>query len=115
MAHGAVAPEMRGCCESVIRPQVSPPELARWASIFRALDDPTRLGILVLLAAQRRPLCVCDIVAYFSQGQPAIFHRLTVLRGAGLVTAERRGLWVHYRVSPSGLMEAWRAIGRLIP
>ncbi|MEW6045458.1 MAG: metalloregulator ArsR/SmtB family transcription factor [Bacillota bacterium] len=58
---------------------------------------------------------MCDIVAQFPQGQPAISHHLKVLRGAGLVTAERRGLWVYYRVSPSGLMEAWRAIGRLMP
>lgn len=73
------------------------------------------MGILALLAAQRKPLCVCDIVAQFPLEQPTISHHLKVLRQAGLVSGERRGLWVYYRLSEAGLMEAWRAIGRLIP
>lgn len=96
-------------------PNVTSSETAQWAGIFRALADPTRLGILALLAAQRRPLCVCDIVARFPLEQPTISHHLKVLRQAGLAEAERRGLWVYYRPSREGLMEAWRAIGRLIP
>lgn len=104
-----------GCCTQVMAPNVTSSETAQWAGIFRALADPTRLGILALLAAQRRPLCVCDIVAQFPLEQPTISHHLKVLRQAGLAEAERRGLWVYYRPSAEGLMEAWRAIGRLIP
>lgn len=103
------------CCTPVAAPNVTPSETAQWATIFRALSDPTRLGILALLAAQRQPLCVCDIVARFPLEQPTISHHLKVLRKAGLVSAERRALWVYYRPSDAGLMEAWRAIGRLIP
>ncbi len=32
---------------------------------FKALGDPTRFGILRLIAAQRDPICACDIVARF--------------------------------------------------
>ncbi|HEY8425667.1 MAG TPA: metalloregulator ArsR/SmtB family transcription factor [Limnochordales bacterium] len=105
----------RPCCAPVTPARATPAELARWARIFRALADPTRLGILALLQAQQEPLCVCDIVAQFPQGQPTISHHLKVLRDAGLVTAERRGPWVYYAPAAPGLMEAWRAIGRLMP
>lgn len=103
------------CCQPVAPPHVPEADLVRWAAVFRALADPTRLGILALLAAQERPLCVCDIVSRFRQGQPTISHHLKLLREAGLVRAERRGVWVYYRLLPQGLMEAWRAIGRLTP
>ncbi len=108
-------PIARPCCTPVTPARTSSAELARWARIFRALADPTRLGILALLQAQQGPLCVCDIVAQFPQGQPTISHHLKVLRDAGLVTAERRGPWVYYAPAATGLMEGWRAIGRLMP
>lgn len=111
----ATAPHNAGCCETVVPLRVAPAEIGRWSGVFRALSDPTRLRILALLSAQQRPLCVRDIVAQFPLEQPTISHHLKVLRDAGLVTAERRGLWVYYKSSPSGLMESWRAIGRLLP
>lgn len=83
--------------------------------LFRALSDPTRIGILALLAAQDEPLCVCDIVSQFPLGQPTISHHLGILRSSALVEAERRGQWVYYWVNPRGLMEAWRALARLVP
>lgn len=104
-----------GCCQRIVPPRVSDADLTRWASVFRALADPTRLGILALLAVQQGPLCVCDIVERFPRGQPTISHHLKVLRDAGLVRAQRDGVWVYYSASPHALMEAWRAIGRLAP
>ena len=72
---------------------------------FRALGDPTRLEIFRLLAAQEAPVCACDVGDGFALSQPTISHHLRILREAGLVTAEKRGVWAWYAPDPRGL--AW--------
>jgi ArsR family transcriptional regulator, arsenate/arsenite/antimonite-responsive transcriptional repressor len=76
--------------------------------LLRALADPTRLEIFRLIAAQDAALCACDVVARFDLGQPTISHHLRVLREAGLVDAERRGIWTYFTVRP-GAVEALRS------
>jgi ArsR family transcriptional regulator len=43
---------------------------------------------------------VCDLTDVFDLSGPTISHHLKVLREAGLITGERRGTWVYYRVRP---------------
>jgi ArsR family transcriptional regulator, arsenate/arsenite/antimonite-responsive transcriptional repressor len=43
---------------------------------------------------------VCDLTDVFDLTGPTISHHLKVLREAGLITGERRGTWVYYRVRP---------------
>jgi ArsR family transcriptional regulator, arsenate/arsenite/antimonite-responsive transcriptional repressor len=81
---------------------------AEAAALFRALGDETRLGILRQLREQGE-VCVCDFLACCSLTQPTVSHHLKVLRDAGLVIGEKRGLWVHYRLNPEQ-MERLRAL-----
>lgn len=60
---------------------------------FKALADPTRLEILRLVLVQPGATCVCDIVDHFDLSQPTISHHLKVLRDAGLLRWEKRGIW----------------------
>ncbi len=46
---------------------------------------------------------MCDLTEPLDLTQPTISHHLKVLREAGLVTSERRGTWVHYRIVPEVL------------
>jgi ArsR family transcriptional regulator len=39
----------------------------------------------------------------FALTGPTISHHLKVLREAGLITGERRGTWIYYRVRPDAL------------
>jgi len=80
---------------------------------LRAAADPTRLGVLQLLAAAKAPVCVCDITARFRLSQPTISHHLRILRRAGLVSASRRGIWAHYAVRPAGLAVLQRGVADL--
>ncbi|MBI3910235.1 MAG: winged helix-turn-helix transcriptional regulator [Armatimonadetes bacterium] len=91
------------CCTPPAPSRLGPEAAACCAHLFRALADETRLQILGLLAAAREALCVCDIEANFALSQPTISHHLKVLREAGLVRAERRGLWVYYSLDRQGL------------
>jgi ArsR family transcriptional regulator len=74
----------------------------RLADQLKAVADPTRLRMLDLLAQQPEPLCVCDITPQFSQNQPTVSHHLRLLREAGLIDTEKRGIWSYYWATPAG-------------
>lgn len=66
--------------------------------MFRAFADETRLRILSLLAS-RAELCVCDIRDVLGLPQSKVSRHLAYLRGAGLVTVRRDGVWKHYALA----------------
>ena len=68
--------------------------------LFQALGDATRLRILGLLLTGE--VCVCDIHESLGISQPKASRHLAYLRRAGLVTARREGLWMHYRLAEAG-------------
>jgi ArsR family transcriptional regulator, arsenate/arsenite/antimonite-responsive transcriptional repressor len=83
---------------------VAESEAVALAHRFKALSDPVRLRLLSLIAARAgQEVCVCDLLAAFTQSPPTISHHLKVLRDAGLITGERRASWVWYRVVPGAL------------
>lgn len=67
------------------------------AALFRAAADPTRLRILALLG--EGDVCVCHIYESLRISQTKASRHLAYLRKAGLVEADKRGLWVHYRLA----------------
>lgn len=72
------------------------------AELLKALADPTRLGMLDLLAQRNAPLCVCEITERFPQNQPTISHHLRILREAGLAACEKRGVWAYHWATDAG-------------
>ena len=64
---------------------------------LKAAAEPTRLRILVLLAAGE--LNVKDLTAVLGQSQPRISRHLKLLAEAGLVERFREGSWVYFHVS----------------
>lgn len=70
------------------------------AALLKAIADPYRLTMLATLAAAPEQVCVCDFTDALPLNQPTVSHHLRILREAGLVTCERRGTWVYYRLAP---------------
>lgn len=68
--------------------------------LCKAMSDRTRLSCLLLLQREGQ-LCVCELVEALEQSQPLVSRHLRQLRDLGLVEDERRGQWVHYRLSPA--------------
>jgi ArsR family transcriptional regulator len=66
--------------------------------LLKALADPTRLRIVGLLQAGE--VCVCHIHDSLNIPQPKASRHLAYLRKAGVVEADKRGLWVYYRLAP---------------
>jgi ArsR family transcriptional regulator len=97
------------CCEPVVYPDVEREQAERMAAIAKALADPVRLQLVDVLRKHAGKVCVCELVPLFDLAQPTVSHHLKVLRAAGLVESERRGLWAYYYVIPDSLEElsAW--------
>ena len=71
------------------------------ALLFKAVADPVRLRLLSLIACHDGgESCVCDLLDAFDMTPPSISYHLKILREAGLLSSERRGTWVYYRVNP---------------
>jgi ArsR family transcriptional regulator len=97
------------CCEPVVYPDVEREGAVRMAAVAKALGDPVRLQLVDLLRKHAGKVCVCELVPLFDLSQPTVSHHLGVLREAGIVGSERRGLWAYYYVIPDALEElsAW--------
>jgi ArsR family transcriptional regulator, arsenate/arsenite/antimonite-responsive transcriptional repressor len=96
-------PPGQPCCEPVVYPDVERHQAERMAAIAKALGDPIRLQLVDVLRKHAGKVCVCELTPLFDVGQPTVSHHLKVLRGAGLVDSERRGLWAYYYVIPDAL------------
>lgn len=87
--------------------------LADAAAVFKALSDETRLRIVQSMAHSREALCECEIVPLFGLSQSTISYHLKMLRGAGIVECEKKGLWTYCRVNPRALMAAVKTLADL--
>ncbi|MFE9664459.1 MULTISPECIES: ArsR/SmtB family transcription factor [unclassified Streptomyces] len=103
---GGVAP----CCPPLAERPMTAGEAEVAARMFKALGDPVRLRLFSAVASHAGgEACVCDI-SDVGVSQPTVSHHLKKLREAGLLSSERRGTWVYYRVEPSVLA----AMGKLL-
>jgi DNA-binding transcriptional ArsR family regulator len=77
--------------------------------IFQVLSVDTRLLILKLLG--KKALCVNAIASRLGMTPAAISQHLRIMKDAGILTAEKRGYYVHYRIASSTLTKWKKAIG----
>ncbi|HET8861986.1 MAG TPA: metalloregulator ArsR/SmtB family transcription factor [Solirubrobacterales bacterium] len=99
------------CCEPVVYPDIERGQAERMAAVAKALGDPIRMQLVDVLRKHAGKVCVCELVPLFDLSQPTVSHHLKVLREAGIVGSERRGLWAYYYVEPGAVEElrAWLA------
>lgn len=79
---------------------ISEHEAEHFASLFKAISHPVRVRILNIIQRAEGEICVCHIEESFDLTQPTISHHLKILRDAGLIESEQRGLWVYHRIRP---------------
>jgi ArsR family transcriptional regulator len=98
------------CCEGGPDAALGSDDASSLAESFRLLSDPVRLQILDVLSHHEGRVCVCDLEAAVSVKQPTVSHHLGILRRAGLVESERRGVWAYYFLNRERLAEMRRAV-----
>lgn len=74
------------------------------SSVFKALSDPTRRGVLHLL--RKGPMSAGALCAHFDVSKPTMSAHFAVLKEADLVHAEKAGKSVIYHLKLSVLEEA---------
>lgn len=94
-----------GCCQSTPVLGMAAESAEKLAGLFKAISSPVRVQMLDILSRHGGDVCVCDIESQFELSQPTISHHLGVLRKAGLVESEQRGLWAFYFVRPAALAQ----------
>lgn len=70
----------------------------RDAAFFKALGHPTRLWIVRRLSDGAEH-CVCEFVKAVGDKFPTISRHLSVLKDAGVVSEDKRGKQVYYRLA----------------
>lgn len=68
------------------------------AQTLKALSDPIRLRIILLLQAEGE-LCVCDLMAVLKLPQSTVSRHLAYLKRSCWVHTRRQGLWMYYQLS----------------
>ncbi|MBN2531328.1 MAG: winged helix-turn-helix transcriptional regulator [Spirochaetales bacterium] len=64
---------------------------------FKALGDETRFSILCILIQHN--ICAKSIACRLKLSESAVSQHLKILRECGLISGEKRGYWVHYKVN----------------
>jgi DNA-binding transcriptional ArsR family regulator len=96
----------RKCCASVGR--------LFEARFFKALCDPSRVGILARLAQRRKASTVSEIAACCPTSISVVSRHLATLRDAGILHADRRGKEVYYSVCYPEVTATLRAMADAI-
>ena len=86
----------------------NPEKLAR---IFKTLSVETRVRIIDLL--KHRSLCVNALARALEITPAAVSQHLRILRNADIVTAEKRGYFVHYNVNEATLAK-WKGAAEVL-
>ena len=66
----------------------------RFARMFKALGDPTRVRLVQALA--ERELCVCDLANVLGLRQSTVSHQLRLLRALRIVRFRKEGRVAYY-------------------
>jgi ArsR family transcriptional regulator len=90
-------------------------EAERIAKLFKAMADPTRVQLLGLLRSKPGGECGYDLTGPLGISQPSVSYHVKILHEAGLVTRERRGSWVFYRICEERLADIRRAARPISP
>ena len=78
------------------------------SEVYKALADPTRRRILQLL--REREMSAGELAAHFALAKPTLSGHFAVLREARLVSPEKTGTTIIYRLNVSVLEEALLAL-----
>lgn len=73
--------------------------MIKLVQFFKCLSDETRLNATLLIHKEGE-LCVCELMAALEGSQPKISRHLAQLRNCGILSDERRGQWVFYKIHP---------------
>ena len=82
------------------------------ARIFKALAHPSRLYMVDVLSHGER--CVCDLTGMVGADMSTVSKHLSVLKSAGIVSDEKRGMQVYYTLKMPCVMHFFDCVGEVL-
>jgi len=82
------------------------------SELFKILSVDTRIKIVEMLKA-KGPLCVNVIAKSLGVTQSAISQHLKILKSMRLVTAKRKGYWIHYCIDEDVLEDCRKRLNKI--
>jgi ArsR family transcriptional regulator, arsenate/arsenite/antimonite-responsive transcriptional repressor len=95
-----------------IEKSISKPALQRQAKIMKALAHPSRL--LIVQSLMKQELCVCELRDLCGQDMSTVSRHLSVLKNAGLLAEDKRGLYVFYKLTVPCIANFLSCVDRMI-
>ena len=80
--------------------------------IFKALGHPVRLKIVKSLFDG--PLCVCKLNENIEFSQSNLSQHLKALKDAGILTSEKIGMEIHYRISSDEIKKIIECVDKYV-
>jgi ArsR family transcriptional regulator len=91
----------------------SPTALNRPA-LFKALGDPVRLALLSTFIGQDKPFKVGELTQCCGIDLSGISRHLKILHEAGILSSEKKGRTVEYRLDAKSLGEDFRQMAEIL-
>ncbi len=89
----------------------------RWcasrATVFKALGHPTRV-FLVQELSKKGEECVCNLTDSVGADISTVSKHLTILKNAGIVSDEKRGLKVFYRLRMPCVLNVFNCVDSIM-
>jgi ArsR family transcriptional regulator len=81
------------------------------ATIIKAMAHPTRLFIVDELSKRER--CVCELTGMIGGDTSTVSRHLSILKSAGIVADEKRGLQVFYSLKMPCILNFFSCVQRV--
>jgi len=88
--------------------QTLPSKFKAQAAVLKALAHPTRLFIVDELSKRER--CVCELTEMVGSEMSTVSKHLTLLKHAGIVEDDKRGVQVFYRLKTPCVMNFFKCV-----
>lgn len=100
------------CKDTEVKPIVaaSAAVVRRRALVLKAMGHPSRIRILEVLS--KGETCVCDIAPVVESDLSTVSRHLAVLRNAGIIEDDKRGLNVFYKLTTPCVLDFFRCIDK---
>lgn len=82
--------------------------------LFKALSDPHRLALLANLAVTPQPMTVSEASSCCDVHFSGVSRHLSILKQAGIVTAQKNGRQVSYQLNAKTLTDLLRGLANAI-
>lgn len=83
------------------------------AVVIKALAHPSRL--LIAEALMEGEMCVCDLRELVGADMSTVSKHLSLMREAGVLSCEKRGLNIYYRLACDCLGDFLRCVDQIVP